>query len=179
MIPRRSGYQRRTGSNEPLGRRRVDLPVVAHVRTAVRDRRVCVLHVRHVEVDDAVEQGECLEAVVAAGVLDERQAQAAARGDGDGREDLRHDVAGRHEVDVVAAHGLELEHHLRELGGADRAPRPLLADVPVLAEDAAQVAPDYSAAELANLIEAANRVCAEGSRKSSALEMLKRQAASA
>ena len=124
-----------------LHRRPIDLPVVPHVRVAVRDRRVGVLHVRHVDVDDAVEQGERLEAVVAAGVVDERQVQALARRDGDGRKDLRHDVARRHQVDVVAAHGLQGEHHLRQLVGADRAPRPLLADVPVLAEHAAQVAP--------------------------------------
>jgi len=49
----------------------------------------------------------------------------------------------------------------------------------LLGHRSGRITTHYSAAELANLIEAANRVCAEGSRKSPALVMLKRQAASA
>ena len=49
----------------------------------------------------------------------------------------------------------------------------------LLGHRSGRITTHYSAAELGNLIEAANRVCAEGSRKSPALVMLKRQAASA
>jgi integrase len=49
----------------------------------------------------------------------------------------------------------------------------------LLGHRSGRITTHYSAAELASLIEAANRVCAEGARKSPALVMLKRQAASA
>lgn len=49
----------------------------------------------------------------------------------------------------------------------------------LLGHRSGRITTHYSAAELGNLIEAANRVCAEGSRKSPALVMLKRQAARA
>ena len=49
----------------------------------------------------------------------------------------------------------------------------------LLGHRSGRITTHYSAAELGHLIEAANRACAEGSRKSPALVMLKRQAASA
>ena len=49
----------------------------------------------------------------------------------------------------------------------------------LLGHRSGRITTHYSAAELANLIEAANRVCAEGSRKSPALVMLKPKTASA
>jgi Ribonucleotide reductase, barrel domain/Ribonucleotide reductase, all-alpha domain len=62
----------------------IDLNVVAHPGIAPRDSRVPLFHVRHVDIDDAVEQRRRLGAVVSAGVVDQRQVQAAARGDFDG-----------------------------------------------------------------------------------------------
>jgi len=44
------------------------------------------------------------------------------------------------EIDVVAASGLQIQHHGRQFLGGRFAPCPLLADVPVLAELAAQIA---------------------------------------
>lgn len=49
----------------------------------------------------------------------------------------------------------------------------------LLGHRSGRITTHYAAAQLTNLIEAANRVCAEGSRKSPALMMLKRKAASA
>ncbi len=48
----------------------------------------------------------------------------------------------------------------------------------LLGHKSVRVTTHYSAAELGNLIEAANRVCGENSRKSPALVVLRRQAAS-
>ena len=122
-------------------RRLVDLPVVAHLRVLVGRLGVAVLHVGHVDVDHAVEQGQRLGAVVAAGIVDERQAQSPASGDGDRGQDLGDHVARGDQVDVVASLGLERQHHRGEFLRLHLASEPLLADLPVLAEDAAQAAP--------------------------------------
>ena len=49
-------------------------------------------------------------------------------------ENLRHHMAGADEIDVVAALGLQIQHHVCQFLGSHFAPGPLLADVPVLAE---------------------------------------------
>ena len=107
----------------------------------MRVARVAVLHVGHVDVDDAVQQPQRLDAVVAAGVVDERQPQPLPAGDLHRGYDLRDDVAGRHEVDVVAALFLQCEHDVGDRRWFDLASLTLLREIPVLAVDAAQVAP--------------------------------------
>ena len=102
---------------------------------------IAVFHIRHVNVDDAVEQGERLQAIVAAGVVDERQAQSLLRRDVYGGEDLPHHVARRNKIDVVAAKHLQSQHHLGEVLIAHLLAFTLPADLPVLAKDAAQIAP--------------------------------------
>src|SRR5574337_406668 len=56
----------------------------------------------------------------------------------------------RHEVDVVAPLRLQRQHHPREFVGPDLSPCALLAEIEVLAEDAAEVAPgeEYRAASV-------------------------------
>jgi hypothetical protein len=103
--------------------------------------RVPVFHVRHVDIDDAIQQGQRLGTVVAAGVVDQWQAQTAAGGDLDGTDDLCDHVTRRDQVDVVAALPLQGEHHPGQFIRLDLMPRALVADVPVLAKDAAQIAP--------------------------------------
>ena len=78
--------------------------------------------------------------VVGARVVDERQPQARRRRRGHRLDDLRHDVLGGHEVDVVAARGLQSSIMAAISAGESSSPDPRLRDVPVLAEDAAQVA---------------------------------------
>ena len=97
--------------------------------------------VGHVDVDDAVEEVEAVEGVVGGGVVDDGQAQAALDGDGEGFEELGHDVFGGDEVDVMAAAVLQGEHHLGEAFGRGFVAGRFLANVEVLAEDAAEVAP--------------------------------------
>ena len=94
-----------------------------------------------VDVDDAVHQLDGVERIVGAGVVDQRQAQAAFDRERQRFQDLRDDVLGRDEVDVVAAAGLQVEHHSRQLVGLDGVPLALPTGLVVLAEDAAQVAP--------------------------------------
>ena len=66
--------------------------------------------------------------------------QAARNRRGDPFENLGHDMLGRHEIDVVTTLALKVNHQfgefLRWKLGADG----LLADVPVLTEDATEVA---------------------------------------
>ena len=125
-----------------LGQRRpIDPDVVAHMRIFVRRLVVAIFEVGHVDVDDAVEQGERLQAVVAAGVVDEREAQPARGGDAQGRDDLRHDVARRDEIDVVAADRLQSQHQAGELLVARLRAFASPGNLEILAIDAAQVAP--------------------------------------
>jgi hypothetical protein len=102
---------------------------------------VAILEVGHVDVDDAVEQGERLQAVVAAGVVNERQAEPALSGDAQGRDDLRHDMARRDEIDVVAADRLQSQHQVGELLVARLHAFASPGNLKILAIDAAQVAP--------------------------------------
>jgi hypothetical protein len=134
----------------------IHFDVGAHLGVSAREVGVAVLHVRHVDVDDAVEQGERLEAVVTAGVVDERKPQAPLRRLVHGGDDLGDHVARRDEIDVVAALVLELEHHARDLGRVHLAADPLLRDVPVLTVHAAETAPREE--DRARAPPAANRI---------------------
>src|SRR5262249_44902988 len=69
------------------------------------------LEVRHVRVHQTFQDLEPVQAVVGTRVVDQRQAQAAGDGVRQSLDDLRGDVLGGDEVDVVAAHLLEAEHH--------------------------------------------------------------------
>ncbi len=69
-----------------------------------------VFEVGHVDVDDAVQKPETLEAVVEAGVVDEGNLEPSLDREGQSFQDLRHHVLGRDEVDVVAAFALQIEH---------------------------------------------------------------------
>ena len=61
--------------------------------------------------------------------------------DHEGFENLRHDVLGRDEVDVVAADPLQIEHDLRKLRRSCFCAFTELAGLEILAKDAAQIAP--------------------------------------
>ncbi len=115
--------------------------IVRDLRIAPGEDRVGVFHIRHVDIDDAVEQGQPSQRIVAAGVVDQRDRQPGLGRDLDRGDDRGDHVAGRHEVDVVAAHRLEPQHQPGELLRLDRLARVGLADVVILAELAAQVAP--------------------------------------
>ena len=69
-------------------RRLVHPQIVADMRVPMRELRIAVFHVGHVDVDDAVQQRERLQGVVAAGVVDQRQPQALGRRQIDRVEDL-------------------------------------------------------------------------------------------
>jgi hypothetical protein len=103
--------------------------------------RVGILHVRQIDIDHAVEQRERLGTVVAARVVDERQSKAALRSDHERLEDLSHHVTGCHQIDVVTAPLLELQHRVGKLVRTYFVALSQLGDVVVLAEDAAQIAP--------------------------------------
>jgi hypothetical protein len=98
------------------------------------------LEVGHVDVDEPIHQPKGGEAIVRAGVVDDGDAKPARNRHRESLGNLGSDVLRRDEVDVVATSGLELE---RELGDSFRFELPtgcFLADIPVLAEDAAQIA---------------------------------------
>jgi hypothetical protein len=102
--------------------------------------RLPELEVGHVDVHDAVQPSQRFQPVVAAGIVDQRQSQAPLGRHDQCFEDLRHDMAGRDQVDVVAAQFLQAKHLARQLLGGDRPPVAFPTDVEVLAEHAAQAA---------------------------------------
>src|SRR6267143_6795000 len=67
--------------------------------------------------------------------------QATLHRDHERFQDLRHDVLGRHEVDVVAAGVLQIEDDLCELAGAYLGAFAELARLKILTKDTAQIAP--------------------------------------
>jgi hypothetical protein len=98
--------------------------------------RTLILEIRQIEVDDAFELPYDTGVVVAAAVVDQRDAETALDGVNQGADDVRYDVGRSHQIDVVAAAALEAEH-----GGCEVAMRKVSAittvvDLPVLTEDA-------------------------------------------
>ncbi|OPZ45388.1 MAG: hypothetical protein BWY94_01373 [Actinobacteria bacterium ADurb.BinA094] len=117
-----------------------DVGVVARRQIQLGEVGVEQLDVGHEDVDDAVEQGERPDRVVCAAVVHDGQSQAPCGGNGQRGEDLRDHVRRRHEVEVVAAHPLQVEEDRGQPIGPDLAPGRPVRDVLVLAEAAAQVA---------------------------------------
>ena len=71
------------------------------------------LEVWHVNIDEAVQELQGPEAVVAAGVVDDGHPEAALHRQRDGLYDLRHHVLRRHKVDVVTfGLVLQLQHEV-------------------------------------------------------------------
>ena len=77
----------------------VHLHIVADMRISMSQLRIAVLHVRHVDVDDAIEQRERFGTVIATGVVDQRQGKALSRRLINRRDDLRDDMTRGDEVD--------------------------------------------------------------------------------
>jgi len=88
------------------------MPCIVHEpRQAAGDGVIGVFGVGEVNVDHPVEEAQCLYGVIAARVIQDGDVQPALSGRVDGRQDLRHIVAGRHQVDVVASAPLQFHHH--------------------------------------------------------------------
>lgn len=116
------------------------LGVVLGERQPAGDLRPPELEVGQVDVDDPVEDLEGRDGLVTAAVVDDGQAEAGLGGDDERLQDLGQDVGGGDPIEVVAAAILEVEHDPGELVGADAPAFVFVAGLPVLTEDAAQVA---------------------------------------
>ncbi len=114
--------------------------VVGNARQAFAHSVVRVLHVGHVDVDHAVEKPQGGERIVAPCVVDERQPETLVRSQDQGGEYLRHHMAGRDEVDVLAAQILKSQHGCGDLGRTLFPPPTEMAEIVVLAEHAGQIA---------------------------------------
>ena len=118
----------------------VDLGVIRGGGELFGGAGVGVFHVGQIDVDEAVEEPQGFEVVVAAGVVNDGEHQPKAAGLDDGFGHRRGEMRGRHEVDVDAADPLEVEHDLDELIDGEVAAAAAVADVGILAKDAAEVA---------------------------------------
>ena len=116
------------------------LRVVWRVGEFVRDGRVHEFEVRHVDVEDAVDQMDDVGGIVTAGVVHERQGESPRHRDEKRLDDRIQHVRGRHEIDVVAALRLQGEHHGGELIERNLVAAPVVRDVVVLAENTGEVA---------------------------------------
>jgi hypothetical protein len=81
---------------------------------AVGCHGVAVFHVRHVDIDDAIQQGEGLGTVVAAGIVHQRQPEPLAGRDQRRFKNLRHHMTGADKINVMTALGLQIQHHGRQ-----------------------------------------------------------------
>ena len=82
------------------------------------------------DVHDAIQPFEDLHTFPAAGVVDQRKSQAARGCIVDRQHDVWRVVCGSDEVDVHAAHALQLEHHVSHVPDAAWAALAALADFP-------------------------------------------------
>ena len=110
--------------------------VAHHPGIAPCDIGVSVLEIGHVDVHDSIQESKHLNRLVPSAIIDQRQPQPACGGDAQGTEDLGNLVGRGHQVDVVTAPLLEIEHHLGQLGRRDDVASALLANLVVLTEHA-------------------------------------------
>src|SRR5262249_34830174 len=102
---------------------------------------VPIFEVRHVDVHDAVHQLQAVQRVVGAGVVNDRQPQPTFERVRQRLQNLRDDMLWGDEIDVVATARLKLQHHGRQLTRPRLLTSALVRGLPVLTEDAFQVAP--------------------------------------
>ncbi len=114
--------------------------VVLDLGVFVGDLSVGVFHVRHIYIHYAIEQFQGSQRVVAARIVHQGQTQAGLGGDEHPGDNLGYNVGGRDEIDIVAAHFLELQHHGRQLLRLYLASLPQLTDLIVLTVLAFEVA---------------------------------------
>jgi hypothetical protein len=79
----------------------VVVDIIPEAGEAPGDGVVGVLGIGQPQADHALQKAQCLDALVAAGVVDQGEPQPAPDGVGQGGQDLRHEVGRRHKVDVV------------------------------------------------------------------------------
>jgi hypothetical protein len=124
-----------------LDRRLVRFNIISRLGILAGGLRVSVLHIGHIDIDHSIEQGQRFRAVIASGIVDQRQVKPSLGRNVDSSDDLGDHVARANEVDVVAALVLKLEHHSRQVARFYRSAYAFLTDFPVLAKNAAKIAP--------------------------------------
>ena len=112
------------------------LGVVAGAEVAATMLGIPQFEIRHVNIDHPVHEPDAIHAVVGRSIIDQRQVQAALDCQHQSLENLRHDVFGGDEVDVMATERLQLEHHARKVLGPIFCAFAQLARLEVLAEHA-------------------------------------------
>jgi len=117
-----------------------DLGVIRGIRKSFRRFFSPVLCIWHIDIDDPVQEFDYSEGFVPRAIVDQGKVQAKLDGLGKGSHDLWNVVGGSDEIDVVGAQFLEPHHIVRHLGEGGLLASPPVADVIILAEDAAEIA---------------------------------------
>ncbi len=116
------------------------LGIVRSIAEFCRIFAIHKLHIRHIDVNDAMEQPNHLHRFVSGTVVDKRKSKPHFDRLGKGGNDLWNIMSGSDKIDVVTAHLLEPEHNPCHLGDRDGFASSEMGDIVILAEDAPKVA---------------------------------------
>jgi hypothetical protein len=105
-----------------------------------RDVIAAVFCVRHIDINNAIEQPEGFDSIVSATVIDNRDMKTLVCCNPDRSHHLRDDMRRRYDIDVMATLLLEADHHARHMFTGYLAAPAALTDVMVLAVFARKVA---------------------------------------
>jgi len=123
----------------PDGGRRL----LAIIRRPAETRRPAFLpelEIRHVDIKDAIQNFDRIGAVIATGIVNERNIQSLPDGNDEGLQYLGDHMARRDEVDVVASQFHETQHHGGQALGFHLLALSQMADLEILAEGTAEIA---------------------------------------
>jgi hypothetical protein len=119
---------------------KVNLRIIRCIGEFLGNAGIRIFHVRHIDIDESVEQLQRFDRIIASGIVNRRQYEAVFAGQFDCLCYCRHDMCWGNEIYVAAAEFLQAEHCFSQLFNCDPAAVPLMADIRVLAKDTAEVA---------------------------------------
>ena len=102
--------------------------------------RIPELEIRHIDINNTIQQPQCIHTIVTAGVVNNGNQKPIVNGMRQGSQNLGHNVGRGHEIDIMAALFLEVYHHCSELLVSHFDPVPLVADPVILTEKTEKIA---------------------------------------
>ena len=117
-----------------------DIPIIFGARVFPCVLVVRILNVRHIDVNNAVEQLECCDRLISPAIVDDRKRQTLLDRCDKCLNNLGSDVCWSDEIDIVAPHTLQREHDFRELLGSCFPAIPEMTDFVVLTEETLEIA---------------------------------------
>ena len=113
--------------------------IVRRLTVTRRQRRIHIFEVRQVNIHQSGQQPQCLRVLIPAGVVHDGQIQSAGPGLLEHRRQRRKVMGGRHQIDVGRPLFFQRKENLQKPLRGNVFARPAIGNIPVLAEDAAQI----------------------------------------